>query len=125
MAGITDLDAALERLGGALSGAQLEHLLRQAVQPTAEHARAHVAVETGEVRDAVVTAGRHTRTTATGSVVVEGSTFGGPAREALFLELGTSKMAAQPFLRPALAATEAEVLQHVADGLADILKQHE
>ncbi len=125
MAGIDDLDAALERLGGALSGEHLEGLLRQAIQPTAEHARAHVAVQTGQVRDAIEVTGHHTRTRATASVEVLGSTPGGPAREAIFLEFGTSKMAAEPFLRPALASTQGEVADHIAAGLAGILKPFE
>lgn len=125
MAGIHDLDTILERVGGALSGEQLEALLRQAIQPTADHARAHVAVETGEVRDAIQVDGHHSRTRATASVVVVGSTIGGAAREALFLELGTSKMAAEPFLRPALAATQGEVAETIAAGLAGILKPFE
>lgn len=125
MPGIDDLDHALERLGGALSGEQLDQLLREAVQPTADHARAHVAVETGEVRDSIAVTSRHTRTKATASVVVHGSTLGGAAREALFLELGTSKMAAQPFLRAALAATQGEVASTISAGLAGILKPFE
>ena len=122
MAGIDDLDAALERLGGALSGEQLEALLRRAVEPTAEHARTHVAVRTGEVREAIEVTGRHTRNTATASVEVMDSAPGGIAREAIFLEFGTSKMAAEPFLRPALAATQGDVLDNVTAGLAGALK---
>lgn len=125
MGALDDLDTALERLGGALSGEQLEALLRRAMEPTAEHARTHVAVETGEVRDAIHVTSRHTRTSATASVEVAGSTPGGVAREAIFLEFGTSKMAAEPFLRPALAATQGEVANTITAGLAGTLKPFE
>ena len=125
MAGIDDLDTMLERVGGALSGAQLEGLLRQAVQPTAERARALVAVETGEVHDAINVTGHHSRTRATAAVEVLGSAPGGPAHEAVFLEYGTSKMAAEPFLRPALAATQGDISNHINAGLSGILKPFE
>lgn len=123
--GPDDLDAALAGVIGSLSGAELEPIVRRAMEPAAEHARAHVAVQTGKVRDAIAITSHHTQRTATASVVVLGSTAGGQAREALFLELGTSKMAAEPFLRPALAATQGDIASQISAGLAGILKPHE
>lgn len=45
----------------------------------------------------------------------------GPSREAFyasqFVELGTSKMAARPWLRPALQSSESEVLKAIGDQL--------
>lgn len=125
MHGPDELDAALAAVSASLSGASLEPLVRHALAPTAEHARAHVAVETGQVRDAIAITGHHTQHSATGSVEVLGSAPGGPAHEAVFLEFGTSKMAAEPFLRPAIAATQGEVAAHITAGLASLLKQHE
>lgn len=125
MSGIDALDAALAKVGSDLSGASLEQLMREALAPTAEHARAHVAVQTGEVRGAIAVTSRHRANSATAAVEVLGSQPGGPAHEAVFLEYGTSKMAAEPFLRPALAATQGAVASHIAAGLAGILKPHE
>ena len=125
MAGIDALDAALGRVGNDLAGASLQPLLRQALAPTAEYARTHVAVETGEVRNAIAVTSRHTARSATASVEVLGSGPGGPAHEAVFLEYGTSKMSAEPFLRPALAATQADIVNTITAGLAGILKPHE
>jgi HK97 gp10 family phage protein len=119
------LDAALARVAASISGEQLEQLARQALAGTAEHARGHVAVETGEVRNAIAVTGHYSATKATAAVEVLGSGPGGPAREAIFLEFGTSKMAAEPFLRPALAATQADIANTITAGLAGILKQHE
>lgn len=64
---------------------------------------------TGELRDSLGAA-----------VAVEGervvAVVGAGARHALFLELGTRRMAARPFLRPALFNQRGEILRLVAGG---------
>lgn len=63
----------------------------------AEHARATVAVRTGQTRDSI----RVEESDGLATVVAEGAS--------LFLEFGTATMAAEPFLQPAADAAAREV----------------
>lgn len=65
---------------------------KQIAEDIADDAQANAPVDTGELRASI-----HTEKTDNGLAVVVGAAYGA------FVELGTSKMAAQPYLGPAAA----------------------
>jgi len=75
-------------------------------QFVAEKARANAPVRTGAMREAI------TYTLEVQENAVEGIMgVGKKAFYARFIELGTSKLAARPFLRPAVFENEAEIMR--------------
>jgi HK97 gp10 family phage protein len=106
--GSAKLLGALRRLPGAmLDGIAAE--LEGALPHVVEDAQAGAAVDTGYMRDHIY------------SEVVreEGAVVGKAVSEAdysVFVELGTYKVAAQPFLLPAAIANEARIAEAVGRG---------
>lgn len=119
-----ELDAALASVAAELSGAALESLVRNAVQPMADKAVELAPVRSGKLVAAIGVNSRHSARTATASIEVAGSGPGGTVREAIFTEYGTSRMAAEPFMRPAFEMTQGEVQARIATDLASRLKPH-
>lgn len=129
--GLKELQAQLKALGDVeLAGKVLAKAAREAFKPVLEAAKAAAPKDTGELADSLLLA---TRRRPDGSVVVgikigrgkgarqasiaaaafgEGqSTSLPPARRWHFIELGTSKQPAHPFLRPALDTNSAAVFE--------------
>ena len=104
--GFEQLDAALAAFGFALSGAQLQACTQAAAAPILAQAQQRVHVRRGDVLNRLGTVSHHSATSATTAVQVADSGPGGAAHEAIFLEYGTSKSAAMPFMRPALVAAQ-------------------
>ena len=92
------LESDLNRAGGRV-GARAAKAIRSGTSRVHRDARAAAPVDSGELRDSIDARifGDGRRGSVTGVV-------GAAARHSLFVEFGTSKMAPQPYLGPALAA---------------------
>lgn len=89
-AGWNDLDAVFRELSGVFDGESLLEILDEGGKKILEIATPNVPVDTGELRDS-------------GQVIRNGDSIlsGFSADHAEYVEYGTSRMAAQPYLRPA------------------------
>jgi HK97 gp10 family phage protein len=128
--GVAELDAKLRALGKGLSVPILRKAVRAAIKPAQAKASELIPVGTEEHRTykgRLVTPGFAKRSL---RVVTRASEDGrtvsaalGVRKEAfyaaLFVELGTSKMRAQPFLRPALESTQDQQQGILADKLRE------
>lgn len=121
-AGTHQLDAVLAQLINGLSGPALQHCTQAAAAPIVAQAQQRAPVLRGDVRDRIGTVSSHTETSATTAVQVAESGPNGVAHEAIFLEYGTARMAAQPFMRPALAAAQGDALGAFAAALKSNLR---
>lgn len=128
--GVKNLTGKLTELGAKLAARELRGTVKAALQE-AEH-QARTAIPVGEVahrtyRGRIVSPGfalstLHIETKLdkrTGSAIA----FLGVGREAFyavqFLELGTAKMAARPWLRPAFIGSQDAMLQAIGNELRD------
>jgi HK97 gp10 family phage protein len=126
--GVSELIGKLNEFGAATAGKELRAIARTAMKVV--HDKAQAAIPVGTVphktyKGRRVFGGFAKRTLRllayinkrTGSA----EALVGPSREAyyasLFVELGTSKMAARPWLRPALRSSESDVLKVIAEQL--------
>lgn len=110
--GLLDLDKELERL----SKAETRQVERQANRAGAavfrDEARKRAPRRSGKLARNIVVSGVKGETTA-GVTVLQGGKKGAPKNAFYwrFVELGTSKMAAIPFIRPAFDAKEKEATE--------------
>lgn len=94
----------INRMLEDVSGNNLADVVTRGLEPVAESARLKAPVRTGELRRSIKTrAIRNERNMVEGAVVAT-------APHAPFVEFGTRKMAAQPFLRPAFLETHRQSL---------------
>ncbi len=117
--GIDALKAQLEEIVGVeLAVKALARAARRAFLPVLETARALATVESGDLRDAIQLTVK--KPSSGDAVVVVGLRIGKgrgaidgdpPSRRWHFVEFGTAKIAAHPFLRPALDRNATKVLQ--------------
>lgn len=115
--GIPGLEAALRQLGNRVERV-LEGAVRQAARVVATEARGRAPVDTGTLRRSI-TAAKLESLAVAGSMFVDygvgverNKTFrNADGYYARFLEFGTKKMSARPWLRPALDARAQEVQQ--------------
>jgi HK97 gp10 family phage protein len=122
--GVADLDRALRALPAKIGNKVVRQALRKGAKTFAAAARAKAPKETGKLESAIkVRAGRRSRTGIAVAVVVGAESFDGPG-EYLYpvaSEFGTSKMKAQPYLRPAFdalkSAVEAQVIADIRAGV--------
>lgn len=111
--GLDVLDRRLKELGNKGAGKVLKKALRAAAKPVKKEAQARVAVDEGELKKAIFTSVTVTnKWGATARVGYKKHAFWG-----LFIEKGTSKMPARPFLRPALDTKGKEAVDIFADKL--------
>jgi HK97 gp10 family phage protein len=117
------LDAALDKVQHAISGAALEAVLRGACQPMLEQARRFAPVRTGELQRRIQLTTHHKANSATAVVEVVDSGKGGQQHEAIFAEFGTSHQPARPFMRPAYEGSKRGIQnaieQHLNSALRD------
>lgn len=149
VSGLSELQAQLTELRDvALAVKVLGVAARKAFMPVLESARSMVPMDSGELRDslkltvkkpgaggAVVVVGlRIGKGTGARQARVAAAAFGEgqirsfpPARRWHFIEFGTAKLAAHPFLRPALDRNAAPVLEalktEIAKEIAKVLKK--
>jgi HK97 gp10 family phage protein len=143
--GLKDLEAALSDLPNSTARSVLVRALKKAGQPLADHAKQLVPVRTGHLRDSIVVASKVRNLTGLaeyGQTLRAGGTRD-EARQALrderrsgtqlgsratievgtaspvahLQELGTIKMAAHPFMRPAYEADKTAVLASISSQL--------
>jgi HK97 gp10 family phage protein len=114
-----DLNAALARLQVSLSGEALQRCTEAAAAPILREAERLAPVgATRAVEDGLEAVSTHTATSATTAVQVAGSGPGGEAHEAVFLEYGTSRMPAEPFMRPAFESAKDEAVRAFENALS-------
>ncbi|KQN91554.1 hypothetical protein ASE90_01745 [Sphingomonas sp. Leaf67] len=109
--GFRDLNRKLERLAKGLPASVVRQALREGAQVIADEAKRLAPVDTGALRDSIaVTDDRdgklYGRPGVEGGVSVYvgpvGSTDDGDVYYAKFVEFGTARHVAQPFMRPAI-----------------------
>jgi len=122
--GAKEMEAALKDFGPKVASRLGDRALRAAARPIIKDAKLRVPVRTGELRRSItaVTASRGRRDNQ--RQVQIGFKRPTSARAHL-VEFGTSKMAAQPFMRPALDTQAAAALQAMAETLADGIAREE
>lgn len=124
--GLKDLQAQLLQLGYIFAGKKLAAAARKAFLPVLEDARNRVPSDTGALRESLRVTRRRPKK---GDLVVRvglridarAETAPGqvpPSRRWHFIEFGTKKLAAKPFLRPALDGSSSTVIETLKDELA-------
>lgn len=104
--GFQELDRALKQLPKNIEQKVLRNIAGAGVRALAKQTKANAPVETGKLRKNITT--KTTRAKmgkATGYVVIRTQGKAADAKNAFywrFVEFGTSKMSARPFIRPAL-----------------------
>jgi len=105
---------------GELRDAQIA-LMRRLVLRVERNAKTLCPVDTGRLRSSITSNVRLIGTRSEGGLRAPiTGTVGSDVKYASYVELGTRKMAARPFLRPALAAAEGDV---AARGTVDAKRQ--
>jgi HK97 gp10 family phage protein len=114
-----DLSKRLRELGPKIARKHGRKAVRAGAKPVLDEARRRVAVDTGALKKSLRIVSAKPR----------GSTVGAQVRSlaphAHLVEFGTVKMAAQPFLRPALDARAQEALDRMGAVIADAIEQEE
>jgi HK97 gp10 family phage protein len=110
--GVEALKGKFEALGGAVSAKNLRVALRAGGMVVMNDAKARVPVLTGNLRRSIALSD------GPGDAEV---TIGTDVEYAPYVEFGTSRMAAQPYLRPALDENHEEITRTISDALADLI----
>lgn len=119
--GLQELDKQLRELEPKLAKKVTRKALRDAAKLTAAKAKELVPVDEGDLRDSIrVKSGKSRKGTVSVIVTTSASDniFSGEAYHGGFIEFGTSKMEAKPFLRPALEQSAAAATALIRDRLA-------
>jgi HK97 gp10 family phage protein len=116
LTGDRELAAAFSRLGQAVQGRMLIGALEAGALLVVNDAKRRAAVDTGNLRRSLHVGDQQASGT-DASVKV-----GTDVEYAPYVEFGTSRMAAQPYLRPALESQEGEVRAEVADALRGLIR---
>lgn len=108
VSGDADLRRALAKLGGGARRDAQRLALEAGAQVVAARAQDYAPVDTGALRASI----------RVDDVTPDSAQVSANTDYAAFVELGTSHMAAQPFLRPALDQHEGEIVAAVAAQVA-------
>lgn len=108
ISGLKELQASISKINVALN-AQLPSIVESAAEILSEEIRLRAPVKTGALLDSIETVLNHESGHATATVQVNNSDKNGNEHYAIFDEYGTSKSAAKPFFRPAIAAKKDQV----------------
>jgi HK97 gp10 family phage protein len=116
--GADELNAALREIGLRAGGLILKHAAEAGAQVIADEAELFAPKDTGALSIGIeLKPGRIQQGRAVFDVRIgKGEWYG------KLIELGTEKMAAQPFMRPAFDAKSEEAIQAVQDVLAEALR---
>lgn len=123
ISGFDEAFAAIRRVGKSVHGPEMTDAAVLALEPVAEDARALVPVDSGDLRSGIVVS----KIAPEGSDIDQDgqSVFVGPLANLLFyagfVEFGTVKMRAQPFMGPAVDANEALVFEILGRGSGDLI----
>lgn len=122
--GAKEMEALLKDMGPKVASRLGDKALRAAARPIVKEAKRLVPKRTGDLRRSITAMASKEGRANNERLVVIG--FRPPAsRRAHFIEYGTSKAAAHPFIRPAMDAKSAEALTAMADVLATGLLREE
>lgn len=116
--GLEDFARTMKSLGLSVEK-ELSEIIENAAQIVVDSAKAKVPVDTGELRDSIGNNKAEIKDHAAECIV-------GVDKEALhahFIEFGTSKSAAQPFMRPAVKESKPAVDHQVSKDLRAILER--
>ena len=115
--GIKELARDIDKLSASFGRTTLRTALRNGGKPVVKTAKAHVAVDEGDLKRALIGKAKVDRK-GEGQVRI-GARRGGKFKgyHAHFIELGTSKQPAQPYLRPALDENERVILSEFVDAI--------
>jgi HK97 gp10 family phage protein len=102
------LGADLDRASGRI-GRKAASVVRKSAQRVKTEAQANAPVQTGALRSSI-----QVTTSGDGRGSGISATIGPTVRYAQFVEYGTSKMAPEPFLGPALSSVEPSFLEAMA-----------
>lgn len=117
--GLEDLISKLNSLPEKLEKKVLRAAIRKGANIIRDKARAYVPVDTGELRKSITVSGAKYRkgTIALSIKPRKNKKRGISVFYGKFIEYGTSKMAAKPFMRPAYDEAEKEVLDVVINDI--------
>lgn len=116
--GLKELDRALQELAYPAARRALRKGMRRGANVVRDEARAKARVKTGNLKRKIRTRERREQEgNLRFAVEVPRSAFYGR-----FLEYGTSKMAARPFLRPAAESKTEEAVTTMRDALAEAIE---
>jgi HK97 gp10 family phage protein len=121
--GAKEMEALLKDLGPRVATRLGDKALRAAARPIVKEAKRLVPKKTGALRKAITAVASSRGRAANERLVLIG--FKPPvSRRAHFIEYGTSRQPAQPFIRPALDTMADDALKAMAESLASsILRQ--
>lgn len=114
-----ELARQLERLGERIAGRLLTEAAMVAAEVVREEAKQRAPVRTGNLRD-------HIDVEIAKTQPHKAEVHVGPTKEAfygMFIEAGTSKMPARPYLRPALDAASQQATEAARDTLRKGIKE--
>lgn len=102
--GVDEALANLKKVTAPVNNERLGDNAMAALEPVAEDARRLAPVDEGELRDSIIVSDRvfgvNGNANRNGAVYI--GPFGAPVEHAWFVEVGTVKMRAQPYLTPAI-----------------------
>ncbi|TXC73964.1 hypothetical protein FSZ31_04380 [Sphingorhabdus soli] len=123
LSGIEEAIANIRTVGAAVNDDSVGESALAALEPVAEDARSLAPVESGDLRDSIVVS---LTLPDGGEAYFDGrAAFVGPLTSsqfyAWFVEMGTVKMRAEPFLLPAIDANEALVFEVLGAGVGQTI----
>ncbi len=123
ISGLDQLNAAIRALQQNMSQ-QLPSIVKHSAEALESEIRARMPVKSGQMENALEIVESSSKTKAAATVQVADS---GPDRDehyAIFVEYGTSKMAAEPFFRPGVEAGKSGAASRVVDGISNVVKPY-
>ena len=123
IAGASELEKVLTELPKNIAANAVFTALTSGAKIIAEEAKSRVPIRSGALRDSITVKRANSRERARGNAdVVIG--FKSPAsRRAHLVEYGTRKMAAHPFMRPAIDAKAAESIDKIGKTLGEQIEK--
>ena len=121
IAGFRELEKAFNTLPNAVSKRILRGAMKKALKPVAVDAKSKVPVRTGKLRDSIFVGTKLAPSQEadsalkTGHIRVVMGTEWPEGAHGHFVEFGTSKMVAQPYMRPAWDSNKKQVVRIIAD----------
>lgn len=117
LSGDKELERNLKKITRAAKGRALRKAAKAGAEPIVQEAKRRVPVDTGKTQQHIRSwVARRSSDSVTVSV---GVTAKSRAHVARYLELGTSKMAARPFLRPAIDEKQRKAAEETQQTMAE------
>jgi len=126
LSGVEHAISAVRNIGAAVTDDTIKPEAMKALEPVAETARMLVPVLSGDLRESIVVGDHLQAAPARGgrrSAGVYVGVLAGQAFHGWFVEAGTVKMAAQPFLAPAFEQHRDEIVDILGKGAGRLILQ--